>query len=266
MDLSNKIDLILALAKLRGDSSGQPFLWWYRGEQYAIQDMTAKVLWAVEGAQIGRFARNSDGSWAHTFRDVMFYKDAESGERLRQFKNEATGATVAPPVMRMGPFTVATSADGSIFNQPAQLPPGMEASWRVEPPIVRGDDLYVRETGTTRIAKPGKDAAPAAQRYHHINDFLTHYGRVSYVMDPKVTKAPARQHFQSCNDWTPWLKMGDTPGFIMGRGVGTKLTDISELPKHLLDWIKADEPEFLKDPELAPWDKAYDPVHQERPK
>jgi hypothetical protein len=166
--------------------------------------------------------------------------------------------------MRMGPFTVATSADGSIFNQPAQLPPGMEAGWRVEPAVIRGDDLYIRETGTTRIAKPAKDGG--APSYHHINDFLTHYGRVSYVIDPKVTSAPARQTFQSCNDWTPWLKMEGVPGFILGRGVGTKLTDISELPKNLLDWIKADEPDYLKDPELAPWDKAYNPVNQDRPK
>jgi hypothetical protein len=264
MDFNNRTDLILALAKLRGDSSGKPFLWWYRGEQYALIDMTAKVLFAVEGAQIGRFMPKPDGSWTHTFRDVMFYKDADTGERLRTFASPVTGAKHEAPVMRTGPFTVATSADGSIFNQPSFLPPGMDANWRVEPPVVRGDDIYIRETGSTRIAKPGMEKQPEAKRYHHINDFLTHYGRVSYVMDPKVTSAPARQTFQSCSNWTPWLKMGDVPGFVMGRGVGTKLTDLSELPRDLLEWIKADEPAFLQDAELAPWDKAYTPLNQNR--
>lgn len=264
MNFKDGKDLILALAKLRGDSSGKPFLWWYRGEQYALENMTAKILFSVEGAQIGKFVKKEDGSWDHTFRDVMFYKDAITGERLTTFTNPFTGQKVEPPIMRMGPFTTSTSADGAIFNQPAALPPGMVSAWHVEPAIVRGDDLYIRETGSTRIQKPGMENEPEAKRYHHINDFLMHYGQVSYVQDPSITSAPGRQTFQSCNNWTPWLKMGDRDGFMLGRGIGRKLMDLSELPKDLLDWIKADEPSFLKDPELAPWDKSYTPVNQNR--
>lgn len=264
MDLDNPKHLILALAKLRGDASGKAFLWWYRGEQYAVENMTARLLFSVEGAQIGKFVRKADGGWDHTFRDVMFYKDADSGARLRTFVNPLTGATVEPPVMRMGPFTTSTSADGSVLNQPQALPPGMESTWRIEPYVLRADDLYIRETGTTRIAKPGLERAPEAERYHHINDFLTHYGPASHVRDPSVSSAPARQTFQSCNSFTPWLKMGARAGFMLGRGVGAKLTDISELPAHLLAWIKAEEPAFLEDPMLSPWDRSYTPVNQSR--
>jgi hypothetical protein len=264
MNFKDGKDLILALAKIRGDASGKPFLWWYRGEQYALKDMHAQLMFSVEGAQIGKFVRKEDDSWDHTFRDVMFYKDAMTGERLDSFTNPITGEKVSPPIMRMGPFTTRTSPDGAVFNQPDQLPPGMDAKWVVEPATIRGDDIYIKETGTTRIAKPGMEKEPDLKRYHHINDFLMHYSRVSYVIDPNVTSAPGRQTFQSCNNWTPWLKMGTTEGFMLGRGIGTKLTDIAELPSHLLDWIKADEPAFLKDPELAPWDKSYTPVNQKR--
>lgn len=261
MDFNEPAAKLAATVKLRGSSDGAPVLWWYRGNQYAVVDRQPTLLWQVEGAQLGRYIEQEDGSFEHVFRDVMFYLDASTGELLEGFENPFTGQRVEPPVMRMGPFRTNHSVNGAEVQLPPNLPPGaMEVVWAYEPAVVQGDDLYLRETGSARIANPAKDADRA---FFFINDFFTLIGRVSDVTNPELLSAPARTSYQSINEWTPWLQMGEREGFVFGRGDSTKLSGTDELPEKLATLVREHEPGFFEDPDFPLWDKTYTPLNQE---
>jgi hypothetical protein len=266
MDFDKPENLLRALVKLRGSLDGAPALWWYRGNQYAVVDSQPTLLWQVEGAQLGKFVARDDGSYEHVFRDVMFYLDAETSEFLREFKNPWTGQTHEVPVMRMGPFRINHSVNGASVVMPANMPPGaMDVDWRYEPSFVQGGEVYIRELGKTRIANPAASSGKpgvSSRSHFYVNDLFTLVGKVADIEDD-TPSAPARSTYDSVNDWTPWLQMGNREGFILGRGNTSKLGSYADLPERLVRLIKADEPGFFEDPDFPVWDRGYHPLNQD---
>ena len=256
-------DRLIALIKMRGSLDGAPVLWWYKGSQYGVVDRQPTLLWQVEGAQLGKYIKKENGSYDHVFRDIMFYVEPETDEVLKSYTNPYTSRTHEPPVMRMGPFTTNINTEGQTVEMPPNMPPNsLIVDWRNEPVTVQGDDLFIRESATTKIANPAKQSDPTARDYFYINDFFTLIGRVSDLEDENRLNVPARTSYQSLNEWTPWLEMGNREGAVFGRGDSVKLGDYGELPKDLRKNIEADEPGFFEDPEFALWERAYTPLNQ----
>ena len=263
LDFNKPSDRLIALIKMRGSLDGAPTLWWYKGSQYGVIDRQPTLLWQVEGAQLGKYIAKDDGSYDHIFRDVMFYKDPETDDVIKSYTNPYTSRTHEPPVMRMGPFTTNINTEGQSVELPPSMPPGsLIVDWRNEPVNVQGGDLYIRESATTKLANPAKATDPAAKDYFYINDFFTLIGRVEDVQDEDRLGVPARTSYQSLNEWTPWLEMGDREGAVFGRGDSVKLADYSELPEDLRRNVEANEPGFFEDSDFALWDRAYTPLNQ----
>jgi hypothetical protein len=118
----------------------------------------------------------------------------------------------------------------------------------------------VREYGITKIAFPGKDSQQPAT-WHHINDYLTMFGRRSEIEDPKVMEAAARNTYGSVSNWSPWMQMGGQPGMLVGRGNSTKIGRREELPAKLLALVDKHEPNFFRDPGFPIWEKTYHPLN-----
>lgn len=266
LDFHDPNDRLIALIKMRGSLDGAPVLWWYKGSQYGVVDRQPTLLWHVEGAQLGKYVVKDDGSYDHIFRDIMFYVDPDSDQVIKSYTNPYTRRTHAPPVMRMGPFTTNINTEGQNVETPPSMPPdSLIVDWRNEPFTVQGGNLYMRESATTKIANPaaasGTDSA-SSKPYFFINDFFTLIGRVDEIQDESNLSVPAHTSYQSLNEWTPWLEMGDREGAVFGRGDSVKLKDYTELPDVLRQSIEAEEPGFFEDPELALWDRSYTPVNQ----
>jgi hypothetical protein len=65
------------------------------------------------------------------------------------------------------------------------------------------------------------------------------------VADPRVTSAAATVQFQNLVSFHPWLGMGKTPGRTYGKGLGTKLRSLDELPKAPRRLLEARAPEIF---------------------
>lgn len=266
LDFNDPNDRLIALIKMRGSLDGAPVLWWYKGSQYGIADRQPTLLWQVEGAQLGKYIKKDDGSYDHVFRDIMFYVDPITDEVIKSYSNPYTSRTHEPPVMRMGPFTVNVNTSGQSVKLPPGMPPGsLVVDWRNEPLTVQGGNLYLRESATTKIANPAKGSGKEGvsnKGFFYINDFFTLIGRVDDIQNETNVSVPAHTSYQSLNEWTPWLGMGDREGEVLGRGDSVKLKDYTELPNELRKNIEANEPGFFEDPEFALWDRAYTPLNQ----
>ena len=259
-------DRLIALIKMRGSLDGAPVLWWYKGSQYGIVERQPRLLWQVEGAQLGKYIKQEDGSYDHVFRDIMFYMDPVTDKVIKSYQNPYTTRTHEPPVMRMGPFTSNIDAEGQKVKLPPNMPPeALVVDWRNENVTVQAGNLYIRESATTRIANPAKDSGKegsSTKDFFYLNDFFTLIGKVDDIQNETNLSVPAHTSYQSLNEWTPWLEMGDRDGAVLGRGDSVKLDDYTELPTELRNNIEADEPGFFDDPEFALWDRAYTPLNQ----
>ena len=266
MDFNEPAARLQATVKLRGSLDGSATLWWYRGNQYAVVDREQHLLWQVEGAQLGKYVQRDDGSWDHVFRDVMFYLHPETSELMTEFKNPYTGEINQPPVMKVGPFTTNHSVAGAVVEMPPGMPPGaMEVRWHYEPTVVQGNQVFIRETGTTRIANPARESdqpGVSTKEYFVINDFFTLVGNTRDLLDDEVTSAPAVTNYASLNEWTPWLAMGDREGAVLGRGNSVKLGSFAELPEQLTSLIQQSEPGFFEDPDFKVWERSFHPLNQ----
>ncbi len=266
VDFNNPEERLTALIKLRGDLAGAAALWWYKGNQYAVVDREPTLLWQVEGVQLGKYDKQDDGSYDHIFQDIMFYIDPETDEVFKDYENPFTGEMNTAPVMRVGPFTSNVGLEKQTVKLPEGMPPdSLVVDWRYEPVTIQGDDLFMRERGMTKIANFEKDSGKPGQStkdFFVVNDFFTLVGSVNEVTDPDRMSVSARTNYQSINEWTPWLKMGDAQGAVFGRGNSTKLNDYEELPERLRRLIEAEDSDFFSGSELALWDKAYTPLNQ----
>lgn len=260
MDFKDPNDRLIALIKMRGSLDGAPVLWWYKGSQYGVVDRQPQLLWQVEGAQLGKYIKKDDGSYVHVFRDIMFYVDPATDEVIKSYTNPYTSRMHEPPVMRMGPFTTNINREGQSVEMPPNMPPdSLIVDWRNEPVTVQGDDLYIRESATTKIANPDPESE---KKYFFINDFFTLIGKVPDIENEANLSVPAHTSYQSLNEWTPWLEMGNRDGAVFGRGDSVKMSGYEDLPYALRQNIEAEEPDFFEDPEFALWDRAYTPLNQ----
>jgi hypothetical protein len=257
MDLTDKKQVLKAMAKLRSSADGGAVIWWYRGSQYGIQEMQPTLLFHVEGVQLIRFDALADGSYNQILRDVMFYVNPESTELLRTWTNPYTGEEIDVPVMRMGPFTTNYSESGPRVILPDEMKnSGMDVSWQFESTVAQGGEVYIRETGHTEIPGPG------AKKFV-VNDFFTLVGSLTDVMNESIPAPKARISYQSINNWTPWINMGDRDGFVMGSGTGRKIPSTVALPPHLARLIDEHEPSFFADPDFTIIDRSFHPLNQD---
>ncbi len=259
-------DRLTALVKMRGSLDGAPVLWWYKGNQYGVVDRQPILLWQVEGAQLGKYDKQQDGSYDHIFQDIMFYIDPETDGVFKDYENPFTGKMNTAPVMRVGPFTSNVGREKQTVKLPESMPPNaMESDWFYEPVTVQGDDVFLRERGTTKIKNFKKESGKPGQStkdFFYVNDFFTLIASVKDVSDPNNVSVHARTSYQSINEWTPWLEMGDRPGAVFGRGNSVKLKGYDGLPDRVRKLIETDDPTFFSESELALWDRTYTPLNQ----
>ena len=189
IDVSTPEGRLTAYTKMRGSLDGKDVAWWYRGVQYGVVDMRPQRLWTVQGLQVTSFSSRPDGSYENRFRDIMFYLDTNTGERLDTVLNPYTGNMVRPGVQRMGPVFLIYSRAGAAIKDKENVPPGLDTDWRVDRALISGDDLILHEEGYSRVTG---GPLPVV-----INDFITMYGSLSEACDSSRVNIAARYNYTS---------------------------------------------------------------------
>ena len=85
-------------------------LGWLKGTVYGVRDNEpVRPLFINEGFSFVRSTRLPDGSWRRRLREVVFYRDLETGEILKEWKNPYTGRTVKVVPIANDPFNFTIS-------------------------------------------------------------------------------------------------------------------------------------------------------------
>ncbi len=204
------------------DSSQSIFLVW-TGKIYAfVPDEKTNCLFSMVGVNVSRCLPTEEGSWQFTSRELTYYLDPETGEKLHQWKNSWTKEVVT--VMHVANNPVQDSFRGTF---PAQ---------------VDGDNTTfifdIFSTYPNPLGTDPKFAQYSPNPIYQSGELFKITVPTEEVLNPKMQSV---SKLQLCWDrigpWVPWMKMGNLPGHLIYSAYGSKVDGVSDLPPLLQEEI-----------------------------
>ena len=222
---------------------GEVITWYWNGYAYSrVPGEPDRQLFAVEGMNIrrcGPLAGTSDGSFKMVTREVLLYKDPNTGEVLRSWQNPWTGKTVKvlhiandPVNQRIG----ATDRAGRPFELPL-VESG--AQWWLTSTV----PLFYRNA-------LGGDYQDYVGGKYHVTEMFNFFGDVASLANRRQTSANAQVGWVRISTWLPWMEMGDRAGLIYFNTAGRKLERYAQMSATMRAEIAANFPIYSEPPPL----------------
>ncbi len=198
-----------------------------------------------------------DGSYSQRSFDIGYFGDLDSKAPLNSLTNPITDETVSPFHFRYGGNEVIHTKE-SIENKE-------QSEWQTT-----GDKLWFTEQrgGTFETPFP-PDQWPreSSGEEFHFGSETSYVVSADEINDPTLTRVDYTLFWTAFLSWEPWLLMDGAPGFVMWRGVASKINSPSQISTELQDYIKAEQPNYFDS--QAPWEgraSTYESYKKERGK
>ncbi len=192
--------------------------WWYTGRIYAQVGNEQPVhLFNLEGTEIYWVRPLADDSFSISARTLTFFRDRDTGEMLREYRNPFTDQVVPVDANRLG------GKDGAVYSaqgwryvdmMPADQPPKpFQIEW-----YRSGDTVWMTSSRFSDILpQPWLEAMTV---FAPLDDFL----------DANVPSLRTQFTSTYLSPWMRWLDMGDRAGHLVWHSSGRKLASADEIP------------------------------------
>ena len=223
---------------------GEPATYWWHGRAYSrVPGEADRVLFAVEGMNIRQCgpltSDDKDPSFKQVSREILLYKDPDTGTVLRTWNNPWTGETVDVIHVANDPVNglyARTGRDGRPFILPFST---------------LGDQWWLTSTVPLFYTNPlGGDYQKFVGGTYHATEMFNFFGDLQALEDPDVDSVPARVGWVRMSKWLPWMEMGDRPGLIYFHTAGRKLDSFDDLTDTMKAEIAANFPKYHEPPPL----------------
>jgi hypothetical protein len=233
-------DRLAAIVRMRS-GAGKAALWWYQGTFFAKPEgEITRPLMRIDGASRVSFEPAGSGVYHSRMDEAGFFSDLETGRLLDQWRNPLNGKMVEPEHYRSGAASLITA--DSVRPDIEQLPPGIVFEGRMTPFVSHGDSTWVSEE--LFVSAPSQD--PREPDLKVQTSLATFHSRLSELDDPGLDFVPCELNYSTLATWRGWLEMGDRPGVISWRLVGSKLRSADELPARLTERLRERQPDLLE--------------------
>lgn len=223
---------------------GEAKTFWWHGRAYSRRmGERDKLLFEVEGMNVRACVGVSDAEKGDGFklvsRELLLYKDPQTGEVLDTWDNPWTGASVKVMHVANDPvnFTMyETGRDGQPINWDATV---VDGRWwqSTTVPLFYPNPLagaYQAEIGGT----------------YHATEMFNFMGDSETVFDSDVTDANVQVGWVRMSDWLPWMMMGGRDGVIYMHTAGRKLKSWDDMSAEMKDEIRQHYPDYVGPPPL----------------
>lgn len=219
------------------DSTRSTFLAW-TGSIYAfIPGEKRQRLFKMVGMSVSRCLLVEEGHWAFTSRELTYYLDPETEEKLQTWKNPWTEEVL--PVMHVANNPVQGNFKGQF---PAQVD---------EETTTLVFDIFPAYPNP--LADP-KFAEYSSNPHYQAAELFKFKVPTAELFDEKLPSVSKLWlTWDRIGPWVPWMKMGDRAGQLIYSASGTKVDDFDQLPQLLQDEINTRMPLYRHAPE-APLD------------
>ncbi len=239
LDLEDTRDNLDAYIKTRSDVAGADAPLWTTGYIYSfIPGQRSKLLFKTTGLAISRTVKDDEG-YAWLNRECLYFQDPESGEVLDSWFNPYLEREVE--VFHIRNTSVNNRYEYEGENGPFHAP-YVEHSGDV---IFYSDLMFFGPSPLDVEEYPAYVGSPHYQGAAVYN----HHAKRADLENPDLGAAPATLSWVSNRQWAPWMEMGSWAGGMIASTHGKKLVSVKDLPRDMLDYMEANDPEYLRSPE-----------------
>ena len=224
---------------------GEASAFWWHGRAYSRrQGERDRHLFNVEGmnvrACVGDVHPELGEGYRMVSRELLIYRDPQSGETLSTWTNPWTGESVEvlhvanDPVNHSG---YETTRSGQPFRWGGEI---TEGQWRmnITVPLFYPNPLasaYQKEIGGA----------------YHATEMFNFFGDdVDALLDPQTAVVGRQVGWARISDWLPWMKMAGRDGVIYMHTAGLRLSSWDALPDSMKSEIETHYPEYREPPPL----------------
>lgn len=227
---------------------------WLKGTVYGVRDNEAvRPLFVNEGFSVVRSKRLPDGSWRRMLREIVFYRDIETGKILETWKNPYTNRAVNVVPIANDPFNYTISDfypdppsyGGLNTDKPPKRP--LLMNWSNGPNgtlILHVDVNLYYPSGM----QPDKWPMESPGVFTRVSELFIYVVKRADLENSNLTHVPAVGSWSRITPWLPWMEMGGAPGHINYFNTFGTLTSIRDLPVDLIAAARAVDPKFLSAP------------------
>jgi hypothetical protein len=235
-DFSDPAVNLRQLVRMQGSLREEDVPWWFTGVIFAVVgEQQPRPLVRFEGMEVYWFRRLEDG-FLLGGNTVTFFRDFETNEFLREFRNPWTGALdeVRPAVQggnlgfryaRNGiwPARLSGEALGSVPEGSLRL------QWHA-----LGEHVWLQHQ---TVYPPGVPPMHGQRQ--------TMFVARERLLDERIAALPAVFSSTVFMGWLKWMNMKDRPGHVIWHASGAKLRSIAELPREYREHAEREFPERM---------------------
>jgi len=194
---------------------------WLKGKAYGVRNNEkVRPLFNVEGFSVVRTKRLDDGSVRRMLREIVFYRDLETGKILEQWNNPYTNETVRVVPIANDPFNFTISA----FEPEAPSYGGLQKTEnRARKPFLQEweygpEGTMVLHNGIDMIypnaLQPDKWPRESSGPMNRVSEHFIYVVKKADVENPHLTHIPHIGAWSRITPWLPWMLMGQAPGHV----------------------------------------------------
>lgn len=241
-------------AKIMGSTAAEDAHTFMRIHFYAYPHQGNLIpLYTMNNLNIRRWDPQPDGSFKVKVFECGTLSKFDTEEPLEDWDNPITGERIKAHHFRGGPLSLTVAADGSIST-------GAAATVKPEPLNFQfiDDSIYMLQASAFSYPNPFQpdewpkesSGAEAFWDSHYI-----YMAKLDDVTNPDITQAPSYIQLQNLTSWSPWLRMGQTPGRGWGRGFGKKISGVDDIPAFARADLERRHPQIF---DLDSWTELVD--------
>lgn len=228
---------------------------WLRGKAFGVRDNEKiRPLFIAEGFSFTRLKRLDDGSWRRMLREVVFYRDVDTGKLLETWDNPYTGEKVKVVPIANDPFNF------TISDRVPDLPSygGLQKTTAAPKPFLMDwmegpEGTLIVNTDIDMIypnaLQPDKWPRESSGVMNRVSEHFIYTVKRADVENPNLTHIPHIGAWTRMTPWLPWMLMGQAPGHITYFTTFQTLPGgIAELPQDLVAAARAMDEKWLHAP------------------
>ncbi|MBM4234273.1 MAG: DUF1838 domain-containing protein [Gammaproteobacteria bacterium] len=227
--LEDPIERARIFAKVKGSCAEETVYTFCRLHLYLwLNDGNLKPMLTMQNLNAGTWRPLPNGNYQGLIREVGVYTAFDTDDYVDHWINPVTQDKREIWPFFGGPLSVEIGAQGTVTGPEATLKP---KEMRFD---VMGDQLLLPNQSAFSFPNPFKPEQWPKEAGEPMFYWDSHYffaASLSEILDPKISSAQSTVQFQNLVSFHPWLGMGRTPGRTYGKGLGTKLRSLDEMPK-----------------------------------
>lgn len=224
------------------------------GKVYGVRpNEIIRPLFEMDGFSVVRTMQLPDGNYRRLLKEIVFYRDIETGEIMDEWYNPYTDERVKVVPIANDPFNYDikdTRPEGPSYGGVR------ETQQNLDPFLLNWKDIgdkLLLDTGIDLFypagLQPHEWPRESAGTWNQVSEHFLFFADKADIVNPAVTAIPVHGSWSRLTPWLPWMLMGQAPGLInYFCHFYTMRNGVADLPEDLVAATRAIDPGYLEAP------------------